>query len=129
MKITRFVISDYHQFGYLNIDLTYPKGHPTKGGQPLDKVCFIGKNGTGKTTILKAIKNFAQQMQGDNNIVVAVDNMFDSKERPTQFCFEIEYENKRYLVGRFHKFLDNGSIQSNSNIQILEDKYYDEDFF
>jgi len=54
MKISRIEIQDFQQFKNLDIDLTYPQGH-AKAGQPLDKVCIIGQNGTGKTTILKLI--------------------------------------------------------------------------
>lgn len=54
MKITKIEIKDFHQFKDLTIDLTYPKGHE-KEGQPLDKVCFIGQSGTGKTSLLEFI--------------------------------------------------------------------------
>ncbi|MBL0015713.1 MAG: hypothetical protein IPP17_04565 [Bacteroidetes bacterium] len=49
MKIHKIILKDYQQFKDLEIDLTYPVGHE-KAGQPLDKVCFIGQSGTGKTT-------------------------------------------------------------------------------
>jgi len=127
MKITRFVISDYHQFGYLNIDLTYPKGH-SKEGKPLDKVCFIGKNGTGKTTILKIIKNFFNQLQANNNHIVALDNIIDTNNNNTQFCLEVEYNNNRFLIGKFKKFHVDGefrSIVSNQGLQLLKSNYYD----
>lgn len=55
MKIHKITLKDYNQFKNLEIDLTYPKGHP-KAGQPLDKVCFIGQSGTGKTSLLRLIK-------------------------------------------------------------------------
>ncbi len=55
MKIKRIKIKDYQQFKDLDLDLTYPKGHE-KQGQPLEKVCFIGQSGTGKTTLLRLIK-------------------------------------------------------------------------
>ncbi len=55
MKISKIEIFDYNQFKNFTIDLTYPKGHK-KEGLPLDKVCFIGQNGTGKTTLLNVIK-------------------------------------------------------------------------
>ena len=54
MKVTRLEIKDFNQFRDLDIDLTYPKGHE-KEGHPLEKVCFIGQSGTGKTTLLKLI--------------------------------------------------------------------------
>lgn len=54
MKISEIEIKDFHQFKDFSIDLTYPKGH-AKEGQPLDKVCFIGQSGTGKTTLLELI--------------------------------------------------------------------------
>jgi ABC-type lipoprotein export system ATPase subunit len=56
MKITHLEIADYQQFKDFAIDLTYPAGHPTKAGEPLDKVCLIGQSGTGKTTILNILK-------------------------------------------------------------------------
>lgn len=55
MKITEIAIFDHKQFKNFVVDLTYPKGHP-KAGKSLDKVCFIGPNGTGKTTILEILK-------------------------------------------------------------------------
>jgi ABC-type lipoprotein export system ATPase subunit len=57
MKVTGITIQDFHQFKNLDIDLTYPKGHP-KAGEPLDKVCIIGQSGTGKTTLLKIIGGY-----------------------------------------------------------------------
>jgi len=57
MKISRIKLNSYYQFKDITIDLTYPKGHK-KQGQPLDKVCFIGQSGTGKTSLLRLIKWF-----------------------------------------------------------------------
>ncbi len=57
MKISRIKLKNYYQFADLDIDLTYPKGH-AKAGAPLDKVCFLGHSGTGKTTLLRLIKWF-----------------------------------------------------------------------
>ena len=55
MKISHIEIQSYLQFKDFSLDLTYPKGHE-KEGQPLDKVCFIGQSGTGKTSLLNLIK-------------------------------------------------------------------------
>ncbi len=45
----------YYQFRNFTLELTYPKGHE-KEGKPLDKVCFIGQSGTGKTNLLNLCK-------------------------------------------------------------------------
>lgn len=57
MKVKELYIKKYHQFEDFKLDLTYPEGHE-KAGQPLDKVCFIGQSGTGKTSLLEVINNF-----------------------------------------------------------------------
>jgi energy-coupling factor transporter ATP-binding protein EcfA2 len=51
MKITGIDISDHRQFKNAKFDFTYPANHK-RAGQPMDKVCFIGQSGTGKTTLL-----------------------------------------------------------------------------
>lgn len=65
MKISKINIDSFHQFKNLKLDLTYPVGH-AKGGQPLDKVCFIGQSGTGKTSILNVIKAFMDKSYRSN---------------------------------------------------------------
>lgn len=57
MKITRIELKGCNQFKDVVIDLTYPKGHE-KEGKPLDKVCFTGQSGSGKTSLLRYIKWF-----------------------------------------------------------------------
>ena len=54
MKITGIEIGEYRQFKNIKFDFTYPADH-AKAGQPLEKVCFIGQSGTGKTTLLNVI--------------------------------------------------------------------------
>ncbi len=67
MKLSRIKLKDYYQFKNLEIDLTYPRGHK-KEWRPLDKVCFLGQSGTGKTTLLRLIKWFISQKRdiGEN---------------------------------------------------------------
>lgn len=62
MKITGIDIGEYRQFKNIKFDFTYPEGHP-KAGQPLEKVCFIGQSGTGKTTLLNIIWNLITPLQ------------------------------------------------------------------
>ena len=54
MKITKLKIDKHKHLENLEFDFTYPKGHP-KAGKPLDKICFIWKCWTVKTTILELI--------------------------------------------------------------------------
>jgi predicted ATP-dependent endonuclease of OLD family len=62
MKVKEIYIKDFRQFKDFKLDLTYPKGHP-KEYKPLDKVCFIGQSGTGKTSLLKLL--YLIRMPGD----------------------------------------------------------------
>ena len=59
-KLSRIYLKEINQFYKFEVDLTYPKGHK-KEGKPLDKVCLIGQNGTGKTSIIRIIKAFIEQ--------------------------------------------------------------------
>jgi predicted ATP-dependent endonuclease of OLD family len=53
MKITEIRLKNYCQFDNFCLSLLHPKTQ-----QPLDKVCFIGANGTGKSTILSLLAHF-----------------------------------------------------------------------
>jgi energy-coupling factor transporter ATP-binding protein EcfA2 len=67
MKIKKIILKDYNQFKDLEIDMTYPEGHE-KAGKPLDKVCFIGQSGTGKTTLLRLVKRALQSTGLEMNL-------------------------------------------------------------
>lgn len=51
MKLCRLYIQDFQQFRDFELDFTHPKT-----GEPLEKICFIGSNGTGKSTLLRLIQ-------------------------------------------------------------------------
>ena len=51
MKICRIYIKGYQQFKDTLIDFTNPETD-----EPADKICFIGRNGTGKSTILSILR-------------------------------------------------------------------------
>jgi len=55
MRITGIRLKNYRQFRDFNLDLTDPV---TK--EPLDKVCFIGTTGTGKSTLLMLLAEFLE---------------------------------------------------------------------
>ena len=52
MKICKIYIKGFQQFQDVELDFTNPET-----GEPVEKVCFIGSNGTGKTILLNEIKN------------------------------------------------------------------------
>lgn len=67
MKITGIEIGEYRQFKNINFDFTYPDYYHVveKRGQPLEKVCFIGQSGTGKTTLLNVIEEYFTVIDDD----------------------------------------------------------------
>lgn len=80
MKIAGIDIGEYRQFKDIKFDFTYPQGHP-KEGKPLEKVCFIGQSGTGKTTLLSMIWDFFRLIEDSylviNNLGVVHNNSGD----------------------------------------------------
>jgi len=50
MKICKIYIRDFQQFKDVELDFTHPET-----GEPLNKICFIGSNGTGKSKLLRLI--------------------------------------------------------------------------
>ena len=52
IKICKLIIKDFEQFKDIELDFTDPKT-----GEPLDKICLIGRNGTGKSKLLKIIES------------------------------------------------------------------------
>ncbi len=61
MKIAWIRIKGFQQFEDTFIDFRHPET-----GEPLDKICLIGRNGTGKSTLLDAIKDLVS-LQTDYN--------------------------------------------------------------
>ena len=126
MKINKIKINDYHQFEKFEIDLTYPKGHK-KEGFPLDKVCFIGQNGTGKTTLLDILNeltienNYHNNMSGNVNdpATLITWNNFTEKDKiyeiNVSYPFTDKNDNSVYKViekGKNHFFsLINGELE------------------
>ncbi len=50
MKIAKIILKGFQQFENFYLDLEHPET-----GKPAEKICFIGPNGTGKTTLLQFI--------------------------------------------------------------------------
>lgn len=71
MKIAKVIIPNFQQFKGFELDLTYPEGH-AKAGQPLEKVCFIGRNGTGKSTLLRLINEYLRKVSKPSHFLAKV---------------------------------------------------------
>lgn len=52
LRISKLRLAGFRQFRDVTFDFTDPKT-----GKPLERICFIGGNGTGKSTILKTISS------------------------------------------------------------------------
>jgi energy-coupling factor transporter ATP-binding protein EcfA2 len=59
MKIGKIIIKGFQQFENFCLDLVNPET-----GKPPEKVCFIGPNGTGKSTLLQLITQLLNQANG-----------------------------------------------------------------
>lgn len=97
MKIKKLKIEDHYQLKNLELDFTYPAGHK-KAGQPLNKVCFIGQSGTGKTSLLEIL---------DHRIVTIIVNNDDSTYDPTK----LEYDDGTFA------YFDIEGIEESSKIE------------
>ena len=91
MKISKIYIKDFHQFKDFTLDLTYPQGHK-KAGQPLDKVCFIGQSGTGKTSLLELIPMFLYGYKTNLILKVGERRIAEKIEIDIYFGFSNEHQ-------------------------------------
>ena len=57
MKILKLIIKEYQQFKDIELNFTN-----NETGEVLDKICFIGKNATGKSTLLELIYFFLKDV-------------------------------------------------------------------
>ena len=120
MKISNLDIHNYKQFQKLELNLTYPKGHP-KEGQPLDKICIIGQSGTGKTNLLKIIRD---RLNNDFVKTIYTDitqNIYYKSAEPKQ-CTKLDNIDKKTNEQIKNLKLKKAKIIENSNY-ILEDIY------
>ncbi len=111
MKISKIHIHQFNQFKDFELNLTYPKGHK-KEGMPLDKVCFIGQSGTGKTTLLNLVYDFIHSTL--NMRTRGGWKHYEAKE-----AYEIDFElttlNKRVIKGAFYGDSTGGPITNYDN--------------
>ncbi len=92
MKICKIYLKGYQQFQDVVLDFTHPET-----GEPLDKICLIGSNGTGKTTLLEMLNDVVDILKyGKRNFFTFFNAM------TTFVAVMFKDKNKRYY------FLGNG---------------------
>lgn len=91
MKICSIHIKGFKQFQDTYLDFTDPKT-----GEPASKICFIGRNGTGKTTILKLIF----EILSDSKFAARHDKLFEKHIFSVLIKFFID---KRYYYLYFSR--------------------------
>jgi energy-coupling factor transporter ATP-binding protein EcfA2 len=117
MKITGIEIGEYRQFKNIKFDFTYPADHPTKAGQPLDKVCFIGQSGTGKTTLLNVIWKLIIRIErethyrGANQVAMEMD---DERKAKNIKPIYVSLKNENQQIDGSFKIFDSSSISTHS---------------
>jgi energy-coupling factor transporter ATP-binding protein EcfA2 len=91
MKISKIEIKAYQQFKDVEFDFTYPDGHKL-AGKPLQKICFIGQSGTGKTTLLRLIKFYVARTKriGPNLDIItpnSVNIFLNCPDLSARYCY------------------------------------------
>ena len=112
MKLTELHIKDYNQFEDFKLDLTYPEGH-RKAGQALDKVCFIGQSGTGKTSLIEILN------EGLRFIANLSHHALRDREFPTTSSF---------ITNRQDVLINGLKLCLNNDLIALFDRLNDDDF-
>jgi energy-coupling factor transporter ATP-binding protein EcfA2 len=98
MKVKELYIKDYHQFEDFRLDLTYPEGHP-KAGQPLDKVCFIGQSGTGKTSLLNIMSRYFYNLHFFNRM--AATRLSDMRDDTTVDGISMKFQGAKHIESSY----------------------------
>jgi predicted ATP-dependent endonuclease of OLD family len=113
MKICKIYLRDFEQFQNVDLDFTHPDT-----GEPLDKICFIGSNGTGKSKILRLINWFLKGLNNELGSTIEEIN-FENRIQKGNVIFETLYDNKIYFF-YFDNFTTSiflkNNILDNSNL-------------
>jgi predicted ATPase len=108
MKICKIYIKGYQQFQDVILDFTHPET-----GKPLDKICLIGSNGTGKTTLLQIINESLQRIifYGTQHVSTPVSTIAVSSDLLTVIeyldkdsyftCFQYAYTSKEGIFNKY----------------------------
>ena len=118
MKISEIYINNYLQFRNFQLNLTY-----SDTSRPLSKVCFIGANATGKSTLLRIIVNFInniEQIFTRRNKLELLFKGFNS-DSLMYFCIQEESDFIYILMTRQGNFCFSNSVWHDYIYQKLSD--------
>ncbi|AMA49953.1 MULTISPECIES: AAA family ATPase [Flavobacterium] len=114
MKLSKLHIDQYRHLENLDFDFTYPMDFhdETMRGKPLNKICFIGQSGTGKTKLLELIHKdisnlLSTELDEDSKIWINF-NKYDST-----IGLQINENNFSFKEGNY--YLNGNIIQRSSN--------------
>lgn len=93
LKIIQLRLKNYHQFKNVRFDFI---NHETD--ESLEKVCFIGANGTGKTTILELLSGFLNNYNNNANQIRGslVCLKLRNEKGESFFILEVRLNNRHY---------------------------------
>jgi len=116
MKITNIYIRDFEQFQNVELDFTDPGT-----GNPLEKICFIGRNGTGKSKILRMLNGFFNSvlfnLKDPLNPLALLGEGIKAK-----IIYKIVHANKKFLIVYFERrveILNIEKYQKNAELELI----------
>lgn len=117
LKITGLYLDKFHQFQDFSLDFTHPET-----GEPLEKICLIGSNGTGKSTLLRVLSSWL-----NSNYLLDSNFIISNRNFPTSAYFGIEIQASRKQYFATHENLGNmvpagRRIQDISNSRFIYEK-------
>lgn len=109
MKISKIYIRDFDQFQNVELDFTDPET-----GNPLEKICLIGRNGTGKSKILKIISWFFHSVLANLKNPSEYVPDLGGRAGNGRVMFKILHKGQYYLIFYFHGNVEilNGSAKN-----------------
>jgi len=105
--ITGLYIKNYRQFRHIRLDFCDPVTN-----EALDKICFIGSNGTGKSTLLELLSRVCLATLLRQNV--------DPSYPDSLVCWQIQVDKERYFI------LKSGSIDLLPNRHLVLPRHVEE---
>ncbi len=91
MKISKIYLKNFEQFQDIEFDFTNPET-----GEPLDKICLIGSNGTGKSKLLYIVKILFLELIP--NLQKSVITHFLSSTEDSCVIYKVKYLGDYYFI-------------------------------